>query len=90
MDGDTALDGNAVAGLFGEMFARDMTVASITCDGCGTTAPLGALRDYGGTMGAVLRCATCDTAVVRLTRTPAGYWLEMQATRRIFVPAKAL
>lgn len=89
MDGDTTLDGNAAGGLLGELFARDMTAAAVTCDGCGTTAALGAMRDYGGGMGAVLRCAACDTAVVRLTRTPAGYWLEMQATRRVFVPARA-
>jgi hypothetical protein len=83
------LDGNAAAALFAELFAPDVTVAELTCGGCGAEAAVGAMPLYGGAMGAVLRCADCDTAVLKLTRTPQGLWLDMHATRRLFVAAPA-
>src|SRR5262245_10442877 len=42
------LDGNAVAGLLQEVFAVEMTTALETCDGCGATAPVGAVHVYRG------------------------------------------
>lgn len=84
-DGALPLDGNAVGGLLRELFALDVTAAEITCAGCSAVAAIGAVRDYGGSMGAILRCAHCDTAVLRLTRTPAGLFLDMHGARRLFV-----
>ena len=49
------LDGNAAAGILSEIFALDMTEASVTCGGCGAVAEIGAARLYGGTMGAIFR-----------------------------------
>jgi hypothetical protein len=83
------LDGNAAAALFAELFAPDVTAAELTCGGCGAEAAVGAMPLYGGSMGAILRCAHCDTAVLKLTRTPQGLWLDMHATRRLFVVARA-
>ena len=82
---EASLDGNAVGGLLRELFALDVTAAEIVCDGCGAVAEIGAVRVYGGAMGAILRCAHCDTAVLRLTHTPAGLWLDMRGARRLFV-----
>ena len=84
--GAAPLDGNAVAGLLREVFACEMTVATVTCGGCGISAPAGAIRVYGGAMGAIFRCATCDTAVVRLARTPHGLWLDLRGARSVLVP----
>jgi hypothetical protein len=88
-DSDAALplDGNAVAGLLGEVFACEMTVALVTCGGCGASAPVGAVRVFGGAMGAIFRCAGCGTAVARVARTPRGYWLDLRGARSILVPA---
>jgi hypothetical protein len=36
-------------------------------------------------MGAVFRCVHCDLVVIRLTKTPAGYFLDMQGARQVFV-----
>ena len=85
--GEAPLDGNAAGGRLRELFALDMTAAEIICDGCGAVAEIGAVGDYGGAMGAVLRCAHCDTVLLRLTHTPAGLWLDMRGTRRLFVAA---
>ena len=85
-DAAIPVDGNAVAGLLREVFACEMTVAVITCGGCGATGELGAVRVFGGAMGAIFRCAHCDTAVVRLARTPRGFWLDLRGARSVAVP----
>ena len=91
MQGESAvpLDGNAAGGLLGELFAADVTAAEITCGGCGAVAAIGAVRVYGGAMGAILRCAHCDTVVLSLTHTPAGLWLDMHGARKMFVARQA-
>jgi hypothetical protein len=42
------LDGNAVAGLLGEVFAVGMTTATVTCGSCGAGAPVGAAHVFRG------------------------------------------
>ena len=84
-DASLALDGNAAAGLMRELFAFDVTTARLTCDGCGAASEAAAARVYGGTMGAIFRCVHCDQAVIRLVKTPAGYFLDMQGARQVFV-----
>jgi hypothetical protein len=78
------LDGNAAAGLLQEIFAFEVTTANVTCAGCGAFAEVGEVMVYGSPMGAILRCAHCDTAVIRLTRTPRGLRLDMRGTRCLF------
>jgi hypothetical protein len=79
------LDGNAAAGLLQQVFAFEATSATLTCGGCGAVAQVGSARLYGGVMGAVLRCALCDTPVLRVARTPMGLWLEMQGARSLMI-----
>jgi Family of unknown function (DUF6510) len=81
---DLTLDGNAAGGMLREIFAIDVTAAEITCGGCGAVSVIGSVPVYGGTMGAILRCAHCDTAMLRLTHTHAGLWLDMQGARVLF------
>ncbi len=88
--GNDPLDGNAAGGRLRELFALDVTAAEIVCAGCGTVAAVGAVRAFGGSMGAILRCAHCDTVVLRLTHTPAGLWLDMRGARRLFVATPSL
>ena len=74
-EGDrSTLDGNAAGGLLREVFAFDATVAPTTCAGCGRTRPMAELMLYAIELGAVLRCPSCDQAVVRIGRTPRGLW----------------
>lgn len=75
---ETRLDGNAAAGALQEVFARDVTVAIATCAGCGTARPVGALLEYGGTMGVILRCPDCDMPMLRMASTPG--WLRVDAS----------
>jgi hypothetical protein len=84
-DAAVALDGNAAAGTLSDLFALDVTAASVTCRGCGATFEVGAARVYGGGMGSIFRCVQCNDVIIRLVRTPAGFWLDMQGARRLFV-----
>jgi hypothetical protein len=77
-DSEMRLDGNAAAGLLVEIFAFDVTVAQAVCAGCGAIGPVGGLLVYGLTMGAILRCPTCDTALIRVSRLEGGYWIDMR------------
>ncbi|HEU0059438.1 MAG TPA: DUF6510 family protein [Hyphomicrobiaceae bacterium] len=79
------LDGNAAAGLLQEVFVFDATSATLTCDGCGATAEVGAARLYGAPMGAVLRCRDCDAALLRIARTPMGLWLDLKGSRSLMI-----
>jgi hypothetical protein len=83
------LDGNAAAGLLGELFAVEMTAARVTCDTCGTEGEVGGARVYGGVMGAILRCAVCDAVVIRLVRTPRGLTFDARGMRCLVVAATA-
>ncbi len=87
--GDVPLDGNAAGGLLRGLFALDVTAAEIVCRGCGYASEIGAMRSYGGSMGAILRCAHCDTVVLRIAHTPAGLWFDMHGARRLFVAVPA-
>jgi hypothetical protein len=76
-DNDLILDGNAAGGLLNEVFPFEMTAAEATCGGCGNTKPIGELLLYGHGMGAILRCAGCDTAVLRITHIRGCYRLDL-------------
>ncbi|MFM9848625.1 MAG: DUF6510 family protein [Hyphomicrobiaceae bacterium] len=79
------LDGNAAAGIMREVFAFDVTTARVTCSGCAAVGQIGETRVFGGTMGFVFRCARCDGVVLRVVRTPAGVWLDMQGALSLLV-----
>lgn len=81
------LDGNAVAGELSELFAGDVTTATICCGGCGTSAEMGAIRVYGGAMGSIFRCVNCDSIVVRVVRTPRGFAVDMRGATHMLVRA---
>ena len=84
----STLDGNAAGGLLREAFAFDATAARTTCAGCARVAPIGELRLYAVEMGAILRCPSCNEAVVRMARTPRGLWLDLRgAATVVAVPA---
>ncbi|HEY7023211.1 MAG TPA: DUF6510 family protein [Ktedonobacterales bacterium] len=77
-DESLRLDGNAAAGLLAEIFPFEMTSAQSECAGCGQTKPLGALMLYGGEMGMVLRCPSCDGVQMRIVRARGRYMIDMR------------
>jgi Family of unknown function (DUF6510) len=79
----SALDGNAAGGLLHEVFAFDATAARTTCAGCARVVAMGELRLYAIELGAILRCPSCNEAVVRMGRTPRGLWLDLRGAATV-------
>ena len=50
---------------------------------CARVSPLGELRLYAVELGAILRCPSCDEAVVRVARTTRGLWLDLRGAATI-------
>lgn len=62
-----ALDGNAIAGLFYDVFGKEMTKATGVCAECGASAPAGELEVYVRGPGTVARCRSCKSVSIVLT-----------------------
>jgi hypothetical protein len=86
-DESLRLDGNAAAGLLAEIFPFEMTNAQSVCAGCGQIRPVGTLMLYGGEMGAVLRCPSCDGVQMRIVRAPGRYLLDMRGMTLLQIEA---
>jgi Zn finger protein HypA/HybF involved in hydrogenase expression len=69
------LDGNAVAGMLGEVFAVEMTTATGTCGNCRETAAVGAMHVFRGA-GIVLRCPHCDNTLVKIVESGTRMWMD--------------
>lgn len=89
MDVDRRLDGNAAAGLLGEIFAFDVTIAHAICAGCGATHAIGELHVYCLELGAILRCPGCDAAMIRVSRRgTAASWVDLRGLSCLKVAAE--
>jgi len=84
------LDGNAVAGLLGELFTAEMTAAPSECVSCGNVAAIGTLHAYTRGPGSILRCSICGSVVLRVVRTPEAAYLDARGAVyvRIAMPAR--
>jgi len=80
---DLKLDGNAIAGVLGEIFAVEMTVAEGTCAGCGNVAPMGAVDVYVNAPGIVVRCSACTQVLMTIVRGRDRTWLDLSGVRRL-------
>jgi hypothetical protein len=78
---ESRLDGNVAGGILGEIFPFEMTSVRATCAGCGATDPIGAFGVYVHGMGTVVRCRSCDTALIRLAHVNGRYWVDMRGVR---------
>lgn len=82
MDDLMPLDGNAAAGRLAELFAVEMTRAMVVCNACGREGALATLKLYGGA-GMVLRCPSCQAAVLRLLDTGRCLNLDLRGCKRL-------
>jgi len=69
------LDGNAVAGMLGQVFTAEMTTATMTCDNCGMAGAVGAMHVFRGA-GIVLRCPHCDNVVAKIIEAGTRIWMN--------------
>jgi hypothetical protein len=76
------LDGNAAAGTLGEVFCFEVTTAEYACGGCGRTDRLGGAMVYEvRELGIIVRCPSCDNALIRLAHNPGRYMVDLRGMR---------
>ena len=88
-DASLRLDGNAAAGLLGELFAVDLTTARCCCAGCGAAEQLGAETVYATAPGMVVRCVHCDHALAVVVHGGGRYWLGVSGMAWLEIPDPA-
>ena len=81
LQADMKLDGNAIAGLLGEIFTVEMTSAVSTCGGCGRVEAIGGVEVYVNAPGAVVRCRGCGSVLMRIVHGPGRYWIDLSGIR---------
>ena len=69
-------DGNSVAGLLYDVFAREMTAEPTECAACGREGEIGTLLAFTRAPGVVLRCPACDNAMLRMVRTTSHTYVD--------------
>jgi hypothetical protein len=80
-DANLMVDGNALAGVLGEVFVHEMTSARVACAGCGEIEPIGAEHLYMQGPGAVLRCCHCEAALFVVTQRDGKHLLGFEGLR---------
>jgi hypothetical protein len=80
-ESELKLDGNAIGGLLGEIFALEMTGATGTCSGCGAVNAIGHVDVYMNAPGAVVRCPACTAVLMRIVHGPGRYWIDLSGLR---------
>jgi hypothetical protein len=83
------VDGNCLAGAMSDVFGRDITDAMGVCNFCGNRAAVAEVPAYKAGPGVVLRCAECDTILMRWATTPVSTWLEMPGLRSLEIAMQA-
>ena len=78
---ENKLDDNAAAGTLQAIFPFDMTLAQVTCTGCGATNAIGAAAAYIHEMGTIVRCPSCENALIRIVHARGRYFLDMRGVR---------
>ena len=72
------MDGNTAAGVFSEHFQCDITSARGQCASCGNEAVVATARLYPDDHGMLLRCAVCESILVRVVETDHSTCLDLR------------
>jgi hypothetical protein len=84
---DMRLDGNAVAGLLGDVFAVEMTAALVSCAHCGATGAVATAHVYMHGPGVVLRCPECTGVVMRFVQVQGRLLADLHGVGRMELSA---
>jgi Family of unknown function (DUF6510) len=81
------LDGNAIGGVLGEIFGREMTIAVGVCGSCGATGPVAELHVYLRAPGIVVRCPDCECVLLKIVQSERRTWLDLRGLRALQIDA---
>ena len=79
------LDANAAGGTLDAIFAFEMNMAQAACASYSSVSRVGQMMVYAHDLGTIVRCATCDNALIRVAHPPRRYWLDMRGVRYLQV-----
>lgn len=71
------VDGNAIAGVLHDLFARDMTTMGYKCPCCGRVGVMAEMSVYMAGPGTVARCRDCDTVLLMLGERRGMHCIDM-------------
>ena len=77
---DRRLDGNALAGPLGAVFAVDLTSAIATCGTCSQAAPIAESMLFVDAPAYVLRCRGCAGVLLRYGQLGQRWHLDLSGT----------
>ena len=77
------LDGNAVAGVLGELFVAEMTTAVVRCAHCGAEGAVATVHVYAHGPGTVLRCPGCEEVLMRIARIRGELVADLRGIGRL-------
>jgi hypothetical protein len=86
MTQDRHVDGNALGGLFFEVFGAEMTAQLGCCGECGSVNPLGKVVVYRDAPGYVVRCPACSRVLMVIVEQESSYRLTFESLRWIEPP----
>ena len=77
------VDGNALGGTLNELFGVEMTVATGVCGTCGRRGEVATLHVYMRAPGAVARCPSCQSVVMKIVQSDNRTWLDLSGLRTL-------
>ena len=77
------VDGNALAGLFAEIFPFDVTAAVGRCAHCGSTGMIGDTMVYTASPEWMMRCPHCDEVLATVIDSGSRVWLNLSGLRAL-------
>jgi hypothetical protein len=77
------LDGNAIAGMLGEMLTVDATTIVARCAGCGAEGALGEALVYVQAPGVVVRCRGCEGVLMRFAHIHGRLVADLHGAGRL-------
>ena len=83
MEDNVPIDGNAAMGRLLDLFAVDLSNATVTCETCDREGLLAELLFYGAPAGIVLRCPACDAVNLRFLDTGRVLNLDFRGIKRV-------
>ena len=83
MDSELRLDGNAVAGLLGEMLSVEATTVLARCRSCDAERALGEAEVYMHCPGVVVRCRGCSAVLMRFAHVRGHLVADLHGASRL-------
>ena len=83
MNRELMLDGNAVGGMFYEIFGTEMTTSSAECANCGNVTEMGGMLAFTQAPGMVMRCPACKEVMMRIVETPDAFYMEARGVAQL-------